>query len=295
MKDRISLKALLKKPGVIYAGGVGDAAGALLVEHVGYPVVFVSGYYVNYTRGYPDGTLSLTEMAARVGEIADRVSIPVIADGEGGFGDVRKVARTVREFEKAGASAVHLEDMTDKKDGTLISTRQMVNNVKVALEARKSSEFLIVARTDAVAPWCEPGTDMATREQDAFERCVAYAEAGADIIMPVFASTDWLRRYGSKISKPMLILAPDVDGSELEPLNVKIIAFSTQMIPRTHMQLKSQYARWLQDRRTDGVPIPGKMRGTEADQEARREVDSLIGVPRENELLAQYEDKGDKN
>jgi methylisocitrate lyase len=293
MQRRASLKTLLTQPGVIYAGGVGDAAGAMIVEQVGYSAIFISGNYVNYTRGYPDGTLTMTEMAQRVGEIADRVTIPIIADGDDGYGDVLKVARTVREFEKAGASAVHLEDMINKKHGTLMPISQMVKRLKVAMEARRSSEFLIIARTDAVAPWAVRGKDLAKSEQDAFERVAAYAEAGADIILPVFVSTDWVKRFGNKISKPLLILGPDVVGADLESLNVKIVAFSTQMMPRSYLQMKSQYAQWLRDGLTDGVSAQGLMRGTEEDQKVRRDMAAMVGVPAENELLAQYEEDGE--
>ena len=86
MKTTEILRKLLNGPGVIQAGGVGDAGQALLVESVGYPAVYLSGSYVNQTFGLPDGTLTLSEIAARLGEIADRVKIPVIADADEGFG-----------------------------------------------------------------------------------------------------------------------------------------------------------------------------------------------------------------
>ncbi len=136
MKPARKLRELLRAPGVIQAGGVGDAAQALIVQEVGFPAVYMSGSYVNFSYGLPDGTLTMSEIADRLGEIADRVSIPIIADADEGFGGILSVIRTVNKFEKAGASALHLEDLSTKKHGDPMPVPEMVKRLKAAMDAR---------------------------------------------------------------------------------------------------------------------------------------------------------------
>src|SRR3990172_4731233 len=106
VKTTAKLRELIRCPGVIQAAGVGDAAQALLVQSVGYPAVYMSGAYVNYTHGLPDGSLTLSEIVNRLRQICDRVELPVIADADDGFGGVLNIIRTVRDFEKAGGAAL---------------------------------------------------------------------------------------------------------------------------------------------------------------------------------------------
>lgn len=302
MKATKKLRELLKAPGVIQAGGVGDAGQARLVEAVGYPAVYMSGSYVNYTYGVPDGTLTLSEIAARLAEIADRVSIPVIADADEGFGGVLKIIRTVHEFEKAGAAALHMEDMSVKKHGHPMPVPDMIKHLKVALEARDDLDFVIIARTDAMAPWREGvSIDRAACEKDAFERAVAYAEAGADVIMPMYPSMDWVKRYGNQIPKPLMpvcgvnashrpppgavaddaLPASEFSVKELEPFNVKIVIYPTNMLSRAFRFMKTQYAEWL---------AAGACVSTEQDAKDRWEVNVLVGVPEKYKILAKYEE-----
>lgn len=280
MKTTERLRELLMAPGVIQAGGVGDAGHARMVEAVGYPAVYMSGSFVNYTRGVPDGTLTMTEIAARVGEIADRVSIPLIADADEGFGDVLKVIRTVHEFEKAGAAALHMEDMSAKKHGHPIPIPEMINRVKAALDARDDPHFVFIARTDAMAPWREGvSTNRAACEKDAFERSVAYAEAGADVIMPMFPSMDWLMRFGKRIPRPLLMLTSEYTVKELEPYNVKIVIYPTDILSKTFGFMKREYAKWL---------AAGKCVFTEQDKKDKAEAYVLRGGPESEKTRAKY-------
>lgn len=282
MKTTEKLRQLLQNPGVIHAGGVGDAGQARLVQKVGYPAVYMSGSYVNHTRGFPDGTLTLNEIASRIAEITDRVDIPVIADADEGFGGVLKVMRTVRDFEKAGAAALHLEDMSEKKHGNPMPLRQMLTHLKVVLDTRQDPNFVIIARTDAMAPWRQGlKANFAACEQEAFERSLAYADAGADVIMPLFPSTDWIKRYGNRIPKPLLLLPPELSGKELEPYNVKIIIYASSMLSRSFNFMEKQYARWLADGRFDA---------TEQDLKDREDANALVGVPEKEKILAKYQE-----
>lgn len=259
------LRELLKAPGIVQAGGCGDALVARLVEAVGYPAIHLSGAYMNMLHGYPDGTLTLTEVAARVNQVADRVSIPVIVDADDGFG---KIKRTVHEFERAGAAGLHIEDSMIKKRGHPMPIPDMVANLKVALDARSDPDFVIIARTDAVAPWRPPlEGDPAARENDAFERSVAYAEAGADVIMPLTASMDWVKRFSKQIPKPLLVITPELTVKELAPYNVKIVLYPTQSLARSFAVMKESYTAFL---------AAGKGETTEQDRKARAEIEAVL-------------------
>src|SRR3989440_9708857 len=153
------LRQLLNRPGIIRSLGAHDVFTARLIEAAGLETVFIGGFGTSASLlGLPDvGYLTLTEMADAVRRMAQRVSIPVVADGDTGHGDLHNVARTVREFERAGAAGVLLEDqVTPKRCGhfegkQVIPAAEMVLKLKAALDARRDADFVIVARTDARA------------------------------------------------------------------------------------------------------------------------------------------------
>src|SRR3954453_11330740 len=152
-------RELLARPGVIRSLGAHDVFTALLVEQAGLETVFLGGFGASpRLLGLPDvGFLTLTEMADAVRRMASRVSIPVVADGDTGHGDLHNVARTVREFERGGAAGILLEDqVTPKRCGhfegkALIPAAEMVLKLKAALAARHDPDFVLIARTDARA------------------------------------------------------------------------------------------------------------------------------------------------
>src|SRR6266481_4852930 len=143
------LRDLLHKPGVIRSLGAHDVFTARLIEAAGLETVFLGGFGTSDSLlGLPDvGLLTLTEMADTVRRMAARVSIPVVADGDTGHGDLHNVARTVREFERAGAAGILLEDqVTPKRCGhfegkQLIPAAEMVLKLKAAQAARRDSDF----------------------------------------------------------------------------------------------------------------------------------------------------------
>ncbi len=295
MNGPAKLRRLLSASGAIQAGGVGDAGQARLVEKVGYPAVYLSGAYVNHTRGYPDGTLTLSEIAQRVQEITERIDIPLIADADEGFGGTLKMARTVRDFERAGAAAIHLEDMISKKHGQPLAIPDMVNRLKVALDSRRDSNFAIIARTDAVAPW-RPGvrTDLARCEDDALERMHAYAEAGADLVMPLYASMSWLRRCGPQIAKPVVHLGGaakswlghnpehlelDEPADVLAACNVKLVIYGTSMLSRSFNFMEKEYRSWLAE---------GRFPANAQDEIDRVTANDLVGLPEKEAFLKKY-------
>jgi 2-methylisocitrate lyase-like PEP mutase family enzyme len=172
----MSLKSRLAEDRVLVAPGVYDALTASIATDAGFEALYLSGAAIAYTRlGRPDiGLVSMSEVAETVALVRDRVATPLVVDADNGY-----VERTVRLFERAGASAIQLEDQSYPKrcghlqDKTLIGQGDMVGKIRAALDARVSAETLIVARTDAVA---------VEGFERAIERAQAYAEAGADVL-----------------------------------------------------------------------------------------------------------------
>ena len=175
------LRALLKGGELVSAPGAFDCLTARLVEQAGFDAVYVTGSGVSISRlGAPDvAVISFSEVLDQVRRIADVTSIPVIADADTGYGGPLNVIRTVREFEKAGVSAIQIEDQDwPKRCGhelgrRVVDTEVMVDRIKAATDARHDSDFVVVARTDARTVL---GLDAA------LDRACAYAEAGADVI-----------------------------------------------------------------------------------------------------------------
>ena len=159
MTKHLNLEKQLSDDGIVVAPGIFDALGAVLVEQAGFHSAYLSGASIAYTRfGQPDiGLVSMSEVADVLSAITERSSLPIIVDADTGFGNALNVMRTVRLFENIGAAAIQLEDQTlPKRCGhlagkTLVPTGEMVGKIKSALDARRSTETLIIARTDSIA------------------------------------------------------------------------------------------------------------------------------------------------
>jgi 2-methylisocitrate lyase-like PEP mutase family enzyme len=174
-----SFRQLLDSPGLIVAPGAYDGITARLVEQAGFPLVYMTGAGTAAARGYPDyGLLTLSEMVDNAAVLARSVSVPVLADADTGYGNELNVTRTVREFESRGVAGIHLEDQVSPKrcghlDGKdVIARARFVSMISAAVAARRSPDFVIVARTDAVAVH---GLD------EAVDRANAALDAGADV------------------------------------------------------------------------------------------------------------------
>lgn len=172
---------LLQEPGSFILPGAYDAMSAKLIEEIGFKAIYATGAGIsNAQLGWADvGLTSLKEVVDIVARMADVTNVPVVVDGDTGFGNAINVMRTIREFERAGAAAIQMEDqVSPKKCGhfngkEVISKEEMVGKIKAALDARKDENLAIMARTDALA---------VHGIEDALDRAFAYSEAGADII-----------------------------------------------------------------------------------------------------------------
>ena len=176
-----NLKQRLSDDKITVAPGIYDALSGLLVEQAGFSTAYLSGASLAYTRfGRPDiGLIGMREVADTVTVIRERIDIELVVDGDTGYGNALNVIRTVKEFERAGASAIQLEDQDlPKRCGhlngkSLVSDMEMVGKLKAAVNTRLDENTLIIARTDAIAV---EGFDSA------LDRAERYLEAGADVL-----------------------------------------------------------------------------------------------------------------
>ena len=176
------LRARLSGDGeLVLAPGAYDAFGAMMAEKAGFEALYLSGASIAYTRlGRPDiGLVSVTEVAETIGLIRERVALPLIVDADTGFGNALNLQRTVRLFERAGATALQIEDQVTPKrcghlDGkALVGAGEMVGKIKAFRDAALSADTILIARTDAIAV---EGLEAA------LDRAELYVEAGADVL-----------------------------------------------------------------------------------------------------------------
>jgi 2,3-dimethylmalate lyase len=231
MKTTTALRQLLRQPGIIVAPGAYDCLTARLIEREGFPVVYMTGAGTAVTRvGKPDlGFASLTEMLANASAMTSTISVPLIADADTGYGGALNVYRTIQEYEKAGVAALHIEDQAFPKrcghlDGKeVIPLADMVVKLRAACDARTDEDFVIIARTDALA---------VTGLDDTLRRCVAYAEAGADVLFVEALRTEAeIDRLRHAVDVPLLYnfvehgKSPLIPVSQLAALGFKMVIF----------------------------------------------------------------------
>jgi 2,3-dimethylmalate lyase len=208
-EQRARLRELLAGPEMIVAPFVFDCLQAKLSAAAGFDAVYMTGFGTAAARGYPDlGLLTMSEMTANARAISNSVKVPVICDADTGYGNPLNVWRTVREYEDAGAAALHIEDQVfPKRCGFLagkqvIKLEEMVPKVRAACDARRDRNLVIIARTDALQPH---GWD------DVVLRARAYRAAGADLIFVDGIKTlDDLKRYAEKLGDLPLIYNGDL-------------------------------------------------------------------------------------
>jgi 2-methylisocitrate lyase-like PEP mutase family enzyme len=210
----MTLKTRLTQPDIVLAPGVYDALSALIAEQSGFEALYLSGASIAYTRlGRSDvGLTTFTEVADTLARITERVALPVIVDADTGFGNALNVMRTVKGFERAGAAMIQIEDQTFPKrcghlDGkAVVPVGEMVGKLKAALDARTSSDTLILARTDALAV---EGLDAA------FERAQAYLDTGVDaLFIEALRTPEQMRAACQRFGNNVPLLANMVEGGK---------------------------------------------------------------------------------
>jgi len=207
-----TLPSLLRTAPWVLAPGVYDSFSSLIAEQAGFQALYLSGASIAYTRlGRSDvGLTTYTEVEQTLSRITDRVALPVIVDGDTGFGNALNVIRTVKGLEKAGAAMIQLEDQTfPKRCGHLagkavVPVAEMCGKLKAALDARRRSDTLVLARTDALAV---EGLDAA------LDRAEAYLECGADVLFIEALRTEaQMRMACERFAERVPLLANMVEG-----------------------------------------------------------------------------------
>ncbi len=226
------LRQMLSQQELLSAPGVYDLISARIAEDRGAKALYMTGYgTVASLLGLPDaGLIGYAEMVSRVAAISQRTSVPLIADADTGFGGLTALERTILGYERAGAAAIQIEDQEfPKRCGhtagrTVVSTDDMVRRIQVAVDTRASSDFMIIARTDARTSL---GLDEALRRSE------AYAQAGADILfVEAPESLEELERVGKSSSLPLV--ANMVEGGKTPILPAKALqdlGFSLAIFP----------------------------------------------------------------
>ena len=235
-----SFRELLGGSGLTIAPGVYDGISARLIEQAGFSLVYMTGAGTAAARGFPDyGLLSMTEMVDNAGVIARSVSVPVLADADTGYGNELNVTRTVREFEARGVAGIHLEDQVSPKrcghlDGKdVVERSRFVSHIRAAVEARTSADFIIVARTDAVAVH---GLD------DAVDRANAALDVGADVaFVEAPPSMEEVAAVPGRVRGPCLLnlvpggKTPIADLADVESMGYRIAICPVLLLEATVM------------------------------------------------------------
>ena len=232
------LKSLLNQKGIVVMPGCYDALSAKLIEREGLNVGFMSGFAVSSTKlGMPDaGLISFSEMAEQVRNICNVTSIPIIFDGDTGYGNAVNVYRTVRGFADAGAAAIMIEDQKwPKKCGhtkgkDVVEVDEANSRIKAAVDASKmnNKDILVMARTDAIAT---RGLD------DAIKRMQKFSELGADILfVEAIKSKEDMKRVIKEVpGHHMINLIEDGETPLLEINELEDIGFKIAVFPLTLM------------------------------------------------------------
>ena len=239
------LRVLLERPGILVMPGCHDAMSARLIEEAGFELGFMSGFAVSAARlGMPDtGLISYGELADQGQNICRAVSIPLIGDGDTGFGSAQNIKRTVQGYERAGFAAIMLEDQVAPKrcghtEGkSVVGRDEALTRIRAAVDARDAgSGILIMARTDARA---------CVSLDEAILRCRSFRELGADItFLEAPRTEEEMRRYCAEVDGPKM--ANLIEGGKtplVPPQQLEAIGYKIAVYPLTLLNVSIQAMR----------------------------------------------------
>jgi len=287
----MTLRTRLARPEILLAPGVYDGLTAALAEQAGFEALYLSGAAVAYTRlGRPDiGLTTMSEMADTLALIRDRVALPVVVDADTGHGNALNARRTMRAYERAGASALQVEDQTHPKrcghlgDKSLIPTAEMAGKIAAMADARLNPETLIIARTDAIA---------VEGLGPALDRAEAYLAAGADaLFIEAPRSGDEMAQIAARFRGRAPLMANMVEGgatpirsaADLQALGFDLVIFPGGIVRALARTAQDYYASL----RAHGsnAPFAGRMFDFDG-------LNAVIGTPQMLALGARFDGGG---
>ena len=285
MRNTTKLRNLINRQEILLCPGTYDPLMAKLIKQIGFEALYMTGAGVSHsTLAMPDlGLTTMTEMIQRATLLADASELPLICDADTGYGNALNVMRTVREYERAGAAGIHIEDQEmPKRCGhffgkSLIAKNEMIGKLKAALDVRQDEDFVIIARTDA---------RTAVSFDEALERAHAYAEAGADVIFfESPRSLEELAAVPKAINKPVLAnmvetgLTPLISADELQNLGYGMVIFAGGLA----RFLARQAEEFLQNLKKTGTTQAYMKR-----MNSFQEHNDLLELPKFEELAKKY-------
>jgi 2-methylisocitrate lyase-like PEP mutase family enzyme len=221
------LRQLLSERRSIIAPGILDPLSASLIESLGYECMCSGGLVTTMELRIPESTISLLDTVDTARRITHVTDVPLIVDGESGFGDSQQVARTIHELERVGAAATHIEDsrFPRPRNGiAMVPIDEMAAKIKTAVASRDDPDFMIIARTEA---YKTPGGGI----DEVRRRLDAYAEAGADVLMPMVFDHEHAARIGQEYQQlPLVYLGRTLRDEKPELSVTEIAAMGYQLI-----------------------------------------------------------------
>ena len=287
----MTLRARIEEDELLMAIGAWDAMTASMAEQAGAEAVYMSGSCVaSSVTGGPDvGMTTMTEMATRAHQIAGAIDVPFIADADTGYGNELNVQRTVEEYERAGVDAIQFEDQVfPKKCGhfegkDVIDAPAFAAKVEAAVDARESDDFLVIARTDAIAVY---GLDEAVR------RAKLYKEAGADVLfVEAPTGTEQMRAVTDEVPGPLLAnlaakgKTPPLTAEEMEDIGYDLAIYPSDAFKAALKTVRETYETLVDERCQENI-LDDMM-----EWETRDEITDLAGV---NEREAKYDAAADR-
>ncbi len=226
------LRELIESDDILRAPGAQNPLAARALDMVGFDSIYMTGYGTSLTMGIPDaGLITMPEMIQNANNVQERVSVPVVADSDNGYGNATNVIRTVREYVKTGVGGIHIEDQTFPKRCGHVSGRQVipkeeaVGKFRAAADVRdeRDEDFVLIARTDARGA-------VGGSLEEAIDRANAYCEAGADVaFVEGPTDVDELERVGEEVDAPLLYnyagISPEIDADDLEELGFDLVIY----------------------------------------------------------------------
>jgi 2-methylisocitrate lyase-like PEP mutase family enzyme len=277
-------RKLAERRGMLVPGAA-NALAARIIEDLGFEAVYLSGAGITNTfLGIPDlGFISLPEIASHTSAVRDAVALPIIVDADTGFGNAVNVGHTVRVLERAGANAIQIEDQVSPKrcghftGKEVVALGEMTGKITAAVDARRSSDFLIIARTDARA---------VEGFEAAMARAEAFVEAGADVtFVEAPESIDEIRAIPKRLNVPQLInlvvggKTPILDQPQLAEMGFALVLYANAALQGAVVGMQRALGELKSKGRLDEVP------GVVASFEERQR---LVQKPRFDALEKRY-------